>query len=219
MFPMFIIIAVISCVIAVCVKIIGFIMSGSMALLADGVDSLINILSISLTLHLFAKSRKPPDSDHPYGHYGFEVLSAIFTSVIMLIVVVLVVLFSLLKFQTHHEVQQTGLYFSVMSSLLVIISAYTFHKASRKYKSLALRAEIRHLSIDIVESLIVLGGVTLAIVFNPYFDILTALVVVILAGYGIFANFREVSESIVYRFPKKPERELIQKNSYESTRG
>jgi len=206
-----VIIAVVSSVSAACVKLLGSVISGSMALLADLADSLVDILSILLALHLFMKSKKPPDIDHPYGHYGFEVLSAVLTSIIMVVIMIIVGLFSFLKIQTEHEVGHVGLYFSVISTLLVVISVYTIHKASKRYKSLALRAETRHLLVDVVESFIVLGGVTSAVILNPYFDILAALVVIALMGYGIFANLREVSESIVYRFPRKLERELIRK--------
>ena len=206
-----VIIAVLSSVSAACVKLIGSVISGSVALLADGADSLVNILSILLALHLFMKSEKPPDIDHPYGHYGFEVLSAILTSIIMVVIVIIVGLFSFLKIQTEHEIGQIGLYFSMISTLLVIISVYIIHKASRKYESLALRAETRHLLVDVVESFIVLGGVASAIILNPYFDIFAALVVTALMGYGIFTNLREVSESIVYRFPRQLERELIRR--------
>ena len=91
------------------------------------------------------------------------------------------------------------------------------HEASRKYKSLALRAITRHLLVDVIESFIVLGGIASAIVFNPYFDILAALIIIALMSYGIFANLREVSESIVYRFPRKLER-IDTKISYECTK-
>ncbi len=61
-------IAILLSLLATITKILGSIVSGSIALLADGADSAINMSTITLAVYMFKKSKKKPDADHPYGH-------------------------------------------------------------------------------------------------------------------------------------------------------
>ncbi|HDI73832.1 MAG TPA: hypothetical protein ENF57_02350 [Candidatus Korarchaeota archaeon] len=66
-----------------CLKVLastlGGVFTGSLALVADGLDSLGNVISSFFTTLFVKKALKPPDEDHPYGHVRFETLSAIIT--------------------------------------------------------------------------------------------------------------------------------------------
>ena len=48
-------------------KILGSVLSGSLALLADGSDSVLNVASASVTYWVLKESSKEPDEEHPYG--------------------------------------------------------------------------------------------------------------------------------------------------------
>ncbi|RLG40971.1 MAG: hypothetical protein DRO05_05110 [Thermoproteota archaeon] len=66
-----------------CLKVLastlGGVFTGSLALVADGLDSLGNVISSFSTALFVKKALKPPDEDHPYGHVRSETLSAIIT--------------------------------------------------------------------------------------------------------------------------------------------
>jgi len=197
-----ILVAILLSALAAFTKMVGALISGSIALLADGADSIINIGSIALATYMFTRSRKPPDAEHPYGHYGFEVLSATLTSIVMAIVMSFIISTTISRLE-HHEVSYLSIYFSAISTAILISSVYLFHRISGKYGSLALRAETRHLAADILESVIVLTGVILAVSLSYLYDLITALIVAAFMVYGIALNLKEISESITYKLPSR----------------
>lgn len=64
---------------AVCaaLKFAGGILGNTYALIADGVESLLDILSSALVWAGFQVASRPPDEDHPYGHGKAEALAAL----------------------------------------------------------------------------------------------------------------------------------------------
>lgn len=63
------------------VKIAGGVFGHTYALIADGVESLIDILSSFIVWTGFRVASQPPDADHPYGHGKAEPLAALAVSV------------------------------------------------------------------------------------------------------------------------------------------
>jgi len=59
------------------VKFAGGIFGHTYALIADGAESMLDILSSSLVWAGFRVAAKPPDADHPYGHGKAEPLAAL----------------------------------------------------------------------------------------------------------------------------------------------
>src|SRR5262249_35958287 len=57
-------------------KLIGGLMSGSFALLADAVNSLGDVLTSGVVLFALRVAQRPPDEEHPYGHTRAEAIAA-----------------------------------------------------------------------------------------------------------------------------------------------
>ena len=200
--------AILLSLLATITKILGSIISGSIALLADGADSAINMSTIALAVYMFKRSKKKPDADHPYGHYGYEVLSSIITTIVMAVIATSIVMTVAYKLSHGYEVKGVGILFSAASTLMIALSTYILYQESKRHESLALRAEARHLAADILESVAVLVGVVLAVSMGYIYDAALALGVALFMGYGILANLREASESMTYRIPSE---ELMRK--------
>ncbi|MEI8134940.1 MAG: cation diffusion facilitator family transporter [bacterium] len=65
-------------------KIIGGMLSGSLALISLAAESAIDLIGVILTLIAVTITAKPADDDHPYGHGKFDNLSALFQSLLLL---------------------------------------------------------------------------------------------------------------------------------------
>jgi cation diffusion facilitator family transporter len=74
------------------IKVGVALLAGSEALLADGLNNTTDVVASAAVLIGLRISRKPPDQDHPYGHFRAETISALIASFIMLAVGVQVVL-------------------------------------------------------------------------------------------------------------------------------
>src|SRR5690606_6128967 len=66
------------------VKFAGGIFGHTYALIADAVESLIDVATSLLVWGGFQVAKQPPDADHPYGHGKAEPLAALFVAGVML---------------------------------------------------------------------------------------------------------------------------------------
>lgn len=67
------------------VKIVAGILSGSIAIIADGINNLMDASSSAITFAGFYLSSLPGDKKHPYGHRRFEYISGIIVAMLVLI--------------------------------------------------------------------------------------------------------------------------------------
>ena len=59
-------------------KLVVGLATGSLSLLADGLDTLFDGISNIVGIIAVRISRRPPDAEHPYGHRKFETIAALF---------------------------------------------------------------------------------------------------------------------------------------------
>ena len=69
-------------------KFAGGIFGHTYALIADGAESLLDVLSSSLVWAGFRVAARPPDADHPYGHGKAEPLTALAVSVFVFVMAI-----------------------------------------------------------------------------------------------------------------------------------
>jgi cation diffusion facilitator family transporter len=70
------IVSLVAGVVIFAAKLAAYLFTGSMALLADAAESIVNVVAAGVLTYSVAVSRRPPDADHPYGHGKAEPLSA-----------------------------------------------------------------------------------------------------------------------------------------------
>ena len=67
------------------VKLAAWYLTGSLAILTDALESIVNIVSGFLGLYSLYLSAKPKDADHPYGHGKVEFISAALKELLLLL--------------------------------------------------------------------------------------------------------------------------------------
>lgn len=187
---------------AICsVKIIGGVISGSTALLADGSDSLLNVASGAIAYKFKIEAERPPDSRHRYGHSLLEVYGS------LLILMLMVAIFSFIGFlaidRLRHGIAERinpiGVPFAVASLVLnLTISSFlrTFDRAS-----LIARTESRHVSIDAVEGIITLSGVSLGTYVSALYDTVATFTLLAIVAVFVVQILRELKATIIAESP------------------
>lgn len=66
-------------------KILIGVFSGSIAIIADGINNMADASSSIITLVGFRLASKPEDEDHPYGHARIEYLTGLFVSILIIV--------------------------------------------------------------------------------------------------------------------------------------
>lgn len=164
--------------------------TGALSIVSDGYHSLTDSASNLMGLAGLRASRKPPDTDHPYGHRKFETLAAAGIFVFLLMVVIEVVESSLSRLRTGATPEVTGYSFLVMAGTLAINLWVVRYEGGvgRRLKSELLLADAAHTRSDVLTSCAVLVSLTAVWFGYAILDAVGALVVSVFiarTGYSI----------------------------------
>ncbi|MFO1326989.1 MAG: cation diffusion facilitator family transporter [Rubrivivax sp.] len=128
--------------------------SGSVSLLSDALESLVNLAGALFALAMVVIAERPPDEDHPYGHHKAEYFSSGFEGV-LIFAAALAIVWAAVQRLLHPQPLESvglGLVLSVISSALNGALAWAMLKKARAHRSMALEADARHLFTDVYTS-------------------------------------------------------------------
>ncbi len=141
------------------------------ALIADGLESSLDVLSSSLIWGALVYAGRPPDSDHPYGHGKMESLAGIAGALLLLAAGVLVAINSINEILFGSPDRQAPAPFTLIVLIVVVVTKETlFRVASRRGKevaSTAIESDAWHHRSDALTSLAALVGISLSLVGGP----------------------------------------------------
>jgi cation diffusion facilitator family transporter len=74
-------------VVVLALKSLAYFMTGSVALLSDAIESIVNVATAIAAFIAIRLSAKPADAEHPYGHHKAEYFSAVLEGVLIAVAV------------------------------------------------------------------------------------------------------------------------------------
>lgn len=153
------------------VKIVTGIFGNSYALIADGIESLNDIVASVVVLVSLKISSKPPDEDHPYGHGKAEQLGALFSALSLLAAGGTIAWQSIGNLTTRHHSPE---WFTLPVLVVVIVtkevlSRYAMAK-SEETTSAALKGDAWHHRADALTSAAAFVGITIALIGGPGYE-------------------------------------------------
>ncbi|MBY6068609.1 cation diffusion facilitator family transporter [Leisingera aquaemixtae] len=146
-------------------KVAAWMMTGSVALLSDALESLVNIGGAVMAWFAVRYAQRPPDAGHPYGHHKAEYFSAVIEG-ILIVIAALVILheaISALTRASDADWGAAGMGVNALAMLVNLAWARVLLRAGGRLKSPALSAGGRHLMSDVWTSAGVLAGLGLAL--------------------------------------------------------
>jgi cation diffusion facilitator family transporter len=146
------------------IKYVAYLMTGSVALFSDALESIVNVLTAIAALIAIRVGASPPDRRHPFGHHKAEYFSAVLEGALIIVAALLIfheAYGALLKPRALTEPAQ-GLLVNGLATAINGGWAWLLINRGRAWKSPALAGDGRHLLSDVVTSVGVLGGLVLA---------------------------------------------------------
>ncbi|VEI03945.1 Ferrous-iron efflux pump FieF [Acidipropionibacterium jensenii] len=137
--------------------------TGSVGLLSDAAESLVNLVAAIIALVVLKISIRPPDQNHQFGHSKAEYFSAA-TEGIMIFVAAALILVQAgdrLLHPTPLDNLGIGLLVSVVASVINGVVARILSVNGRRRRSMTLIADGRHLFTDVITSVGVIVGIAL----------------------------------------------------------
>ena len=148
-------------VVTIALKAIAYLLTGSVGLLSDALESLVNLVGAIMALAMLTIAARPADEDHAYGHSKAEYFSSGVEGTLILIAAASIVITAIPRLITPKPLEQVGLglVISIAASLVNLIVALILLRAGKRYNSITLEADAHHLLTDVWTSVGVLAGV------------------------------------------------------------
>jgi cation diffusion facilitator family transporter len=154
--------------------------TGSVGLLSDALESLVNLAGAVFALMMVTVAALPPDEDHPYGHHKAEYFSSGFEGVLILVAALAIIWAAVQRFFAPQPLQSLGLGLglSIVSSAMNGALAWAMLRKAREHRSMALEGDARHLFTDVWTSVGVVGAL-LAVHFTGWLWLDPAIAIVV----------------------------------------
>jgi cation diffusion facilitator family transporter len=153
--------SVVVAVITIALKTLAWYVTGSVALLSDAMESLVNLASAAFALWMVSIAERPADEDHPFGHYKAEYFSSGFEGFLILAAAVAIIVAASYRLFSPQPLEQVGLglALSLVSTAINGALAWLMLRVGRAKRSIALEADARHLMTDVWTTLGVVVGI------------------------------------------------------------
>ncbi|MBA2962655.1 MULTISPECIES: cation diffusion facilitator family transporter [Ramlibacter] len=150
-------------VLTIGLKTLAWWLTGSVGLLSDAMESLVNLASAAFALLMVRVAARPADAEHPYGHHKAEYFSSFFEGLAILVAALAILWAAAERFLHPQGIEQVGagLLLSVLSSACNGALAWGMLQSARAHRSMALEADARHLVTDVWTSAGVVVGIGL----------------------------------------------------------
>lgn len=142
-------------------KSISYLITGSVGLLSDAVESLVNLIAAVITLVMLIIAARPADEQHNYGHSKAEYFASFAEGSLILIASLGIIYSAIQRLLNPQPLEQVtlGLIVSASASLINFFVAQVLLKAGKQFNSISLEADAYHLMTDVYTS----AGVILAV--------------------------------------------------------
>lgn len=177
-------------------KYIAYLLTGSVALYSDALESIVNVVTAVAALVAVKVSAQPPDKNHPFGHYKAEYFSAVLEGVLIVVAALLIFHEAWQAFQNPRTLEEpaAGLAVNTLASLGNGMWSWYLISRGRRWRSPALVADGWHLMTDVATSVGVVLGLILALITG--WAILDPLLAAIVAINILWAGYKIMSDSV-----------------------
>jgi cation diffusion facilitator family transporter len=183
--------SIVAAILAIALKTGAYLLSGSVGLLSDALESVVNLVAALGALVARAVAARAPDEEHAYGHAKAEYFASGLEGTLVLVAAVLIAAAAIPRLRHPEPLGAVGwgLAVSSVASLVNAAVARRLYHAGKRYRSITLEADAKHLLTDVWTSVGVLAGVGLvALTGWLRLDPLIALVVaanIVWTGVGL----------------------------------
>lgn len=171
-------------------KFFAYFITSSSAIFSDALESVVNILTSCFALFSVYYAAKPKDSDHPYGHGKIEFFASGIVGVVILVAGMLIIYQSVYSFFENVPLQNLdiGIWIVAVSGLINFILGKILVNHGKKYQSITMQADGKHLITDTLTSIGITGG--LIVVYFTGIDWLDKVMAVIFAILIMVMGYR-----------------------------
>ncbi|MDO5501250.1 MAG: cation diffusion facilitator family transporter, partial [Propionibacteriaceae bacterium] len=137
--------------------------TGSVGLLSDAAESVVNLVAAVVALYALKVAAKPADKNHHFGHSKAEYFSSAVEGIMIFVAAAAILVFAIRRLLEPQPLEQIGLglAISLVAALINGAVAFVLMRAGKQHNSITLRADAKHLYTDLITTAGVLVGILL----------------------------------------------------------
>lgn len=172
-------------------KAVAWLLTGSIGLLSDAAESVVNLVAAIVAMAALRWATKPADEEHAYGHAKAEYFSAGVEGALIFVAALSIAVTAIARLVNPQPLSHVGagLAVSGLASVINLSVGYLLLRAGRRARSIVLEADGKHLITDVWTSVGVIAGVAaVAISGWDRLDAIVALAVaanILVTGSGL----------------------------------
>lgn len=142
-------------------KSAAYVLTGSVGLLSDAAESIVNLIGASVALLMLTIAARPADASHAFGHSKAEYFSSGIEGVLIVIAAFSIAGAAIERLINPRPLEQigVGMVVATAASAVNFFVARVLLKAGKQHNSITLEADAKHLMTDVWTSVGVLGAV------------------------------------------------------------
>jgi cation diffusion facilitator family transporter len=199
-------------VLTIALKAAAYWLTGSVGLLSDAMESLVNLAGALMALAMLTVAARPADEDHAYGHSKAEYFSSVLEGMLILLAAVSIAVAATRRLIEPRPLEQLGLGLavSVVASGVNLAVALVLLRAGKRHGSISLESNAHHLLTDVWTSVgVVLGVGAVALTGWSRLDPIVALLVAAnIVRTGVAIMQRSVSGLMDVALPEEQQRAI-----------
>ena len=189
--------SIFTAVATISLKSIAYFLTGSVGLLSDALESLVNLAAAIIALTMLKIAEQPPDEEHRYGHSKAEYFASIMEGLFIFVAAVAIIVSAVNRIIYPKIIEQAyiGLGISIIASIINYVVSIKLLKVGKKHHSITLEADGHHLMTDVITSIGVIVAVFLVTLTG--LQILDPVVAILVAFNIIFTGFKLMKRSVL----------------------
>lgn len=187
--------SVATAVVTIALKVGAWWVTGSVGLLSDAAESVVNLVAAVIALIAITVAERPADDDHQYGHSKAEYFSAGAEGAMILVAAAFIVYTAVERIVNPRPLESLGLglLISVVAAVINAVVGLVLVRAGARHRSRTLEADGKHLLTDVVTSIGVVVGV--ALVWLTGWEVLDPVVAILVGLNILYVGYRMVHVS------------------------
>lgn len=174
--------SVAAAIVTIALKLGAWGVTGSVGLLSDAAESIVNLLAAVVALLVVKFATRPPDDDHQHGHDKADYFSAGFEGALIIIAAAGIAVTAVMRLLDPAPIENVpvGLAVTAVATAINLVVGRLLLRVGREHRSIVLEADGQHLLTDVWTSVGVAIGVTAVAVTG--WELLDPLIALAVAG-------------------------------------
>ena len=192
-------------------KLIVGLASGSVAVLASAIDSLLDVAISLFNYFAISKSEKPADKNFNYGFGKIEFIASLFEGIIILLSGLFIMYESINKIINDNGIKDINSSIGVMlASVAITLSLVIFlNYVYKRSGNMVIKADTLHYKVDLMSNSAIL--VSLAIIYFSDWHIIDGILGICIAIYIIYSASKLIKDGIFMLLDRAVDSETVEK--------